>query len=146
MRRIARTVVWLIALCVLANGCAWYGKARSATELDGTWDLQVSDAPAFALTVTFSGSAWECHWGAAESRATARGTLTLRRDVDPKQVDLLIAEHPDAQLVGKSTLGIYKVQDGELTLAANEAGAATRPISFQREGSMFVFVGKRSRE
>jgi uncharacterized protein (TIGR03067 family) len=70
-----------------------------------------------------------------------KGTVTLKPAATPKQVDVVIAEAGNPDTVGKTSLGIYKLDvDGTWTLAANAPGVAARPEKFEPTDQTKVFV------
>lgn len=145
MKKLAGIIACVAILCAF-GACASLEKAGSATGLEGTWALHAADNPEFALTVTFTGNAWEARWGSEEDEDAARGTLSVASNTDPKGLDLMVINHPDAQMVGKSLLGIWKMEDDGLTIAVGEAGSGIRPKVFENDGSSSVLVGKRIEE
>jgi uncharacterized protein (TIGR03067 family) len=69
-----------------------------------------------------------------------KGTFVIKTDNDPKQIDLLLKEMPIPQYIGKTSLGIYKIEENNLTLALNEPGNPKRPESFKATGGTQVFI------
>ena len=69
-----------------------------------------------------------------------KGTFTIKPDKEPKQIDLLIKEMPLPQYVGNTSLGIYKIEGNNLTVALNEPGNPNRPESFSATGGTQVFI------
>jgi len=60
-----------------------------------------------------------------------KGTLSLDSKTTPKQANFVIADCFEQDFVGKTALGIYKLEANTLTLAASRPGATTRPASFE---------------
>ena len=121
------------------------GEAAKSDEarLQGTWIGREAGEPAFRQPMMIvRGRQCEFKYPAAEIEF--KGVLTLNPAANPKQVDFLIKEssEPDPKYIGKSALGIYKIdEDGTLTLALSEPGVATRPGKLEpsEEGKVFVF-------
>lgn len=90
---------------------------------------------------------WVCEFSGAQFSITSpdpnmwyKGTFAIKTDKDPKQIDLLLKEMPIPQYVGKTSLGIYKIEGNNLTLALNEPGNPNRPESFAGTGGTQVFI------
>jgi uncharacterized protein (TIGR03067 family) len=105
------------------------------TELEGKW-----------VGIPQTGS-WACEFSGTQFSITSpnpnmwyKGTFTIKTNKDPKQIDLLLKEMPLAQYVGKTSLGIYKIEGNNLTLALNEPGKPDRPESFTASGGTQVFI------
>ena len=64
-----------------------------------------------------------------------KATILLRQGTDPKQCVVTIADCPVPQFVGKISYGIYKIQDGTLTITANQPGYPATPATFQERGA-----------
>jgi uncharacterized protein (TIGR03067 family) len=63
------------------------------------------------------------------------GGYTIDASKTPKTIDFEIKTGDDK---GKKQLGIYKIEDGKLTIIAAVAGSETRPSSFKREAGAQV--------
>ena len=69
-----------------------------------------------------------------------KGAIAIDEKAVPKAVDYIIAECAAPQYVGKTSKGIYEIKDGTLTMAANEPGSGTRPVSFESADAARIFV------
>jgi len=69
-----------------------------------------------------------------------KATISLREDTSPKQCVVVIADCPAPKFVGKTSYGIYKIQNDTLTITANEPGNPVTPGTFQdRSARTMVF-------
>ena len=64
-----------------------------------------------------------------------RGPFFLNKSTDPFQIDCLINTSYYPELNGKTCLGIYKIENGTLTIAINGPGVTTRPSDFVPNGT-----------
>jgi hypothetical protein len=91
-----------------------------ATKLEGTWTGKESrDQSPGTASLVIHGSAFEFH-----------------------KLVTVITDCPFPQYVGKTTYGIYQLQDGKLTIAGNEPGNPIVPPNFEASGAR-TFVFKR---
>lgn len=81
----------------------------------------------------FAGNTVEFH--GANTQEWYQATFTLHEDTNPKQLEAFVTACPIAKYVGKTAHAIYKVDDGKLTLAANEPGNPTVPKRFDAPGT-----------
>ena len=79
----------------------------------------------------------------ADTNEWYKGTFTLRKDQDPKQLVGLITDCPAPKYVGKTVYAIYRIETGTLTLTGNEPGNPDVPKNFDAPGSR-KFVLKKS--
>jgi uncharacterized protein (TIGR03067 family) len=140
----------MIALCgsILAAGCSKSHTPESVTAqkpdsvvLQGTWSGQELGVKAGSPSLVIEGTKMEFH--GANSQEWYKATFSLREDTAPKQLEAVITECPFAQYVGKTTHGVYQIEDGRLTFAANEPGNPAVPASFDAQGARkFVLTRK----
>lgn len=147
MRSIWSTGALLITLSV---GAGWVAAQEppkgDEAKLQGTWMGQVIGGmpgkPDNRFVMTVQGA--QCEFTSGVPGAEFKGTLVLNAAANPRQVDFVVKECPDAKYVGKSALAIYKFNDdGSFTLAANEPGNAGRPEKFEGNEQTPVFVFKK---
>jgi RNA polymerase sigma factor (sigma-70 family) len=121
-----------VSVLLLAGTAALIIKERphgsDLPALQGKWTGRETGVPGSASLVV-SGSSLEFH--GADPSEWYKGSLVLHEDINPKRFDMIIAECPAPQYVGKTGHGIYKIQDGTLTMAGNEPGDPNFPASFQ---------------
>lgn len=132
----------MIVLCsvgILALGCAKATKPDSVT-LQGSWSgSEVGVTAPGSPTLVLTGTTVEFH--DADTNVWYKATFTLREDTNPKQLEAVVTDCPFPNYVGKTSHGIYKIEDGKLTFAANEPGNAAVPASFDAKGTRaFVFT------
>jgi uncharacterized protein (TIGR03067 family) len=81
-------------------------------------------------------------------RATHNDTVfvckvTLDSSANPRAIDFFVKEGPN-DVVGKTTLGIYKIEEGQATFCVRRPGENSRPTEFKDiEDETFVFVLKK---
>lgn len=71
-----------------------------------------------------------------------KGTLKFDK-ANPGHVDVMILETGLDQYVGKSTLGLFKIEGGKLYITAGEPGKEDRPTSFEGNEKFRSFVFER---
>jgi uncharacterized protein (TIGR03067 family) len=70
--------------------------------------------------------------------------LTLDPKASPHAADFFVQQGPD-DVVGKTTLGIYKIEDGRVTFCVRRPGETNRPTEFKDiEDETFVFTIKKA--
>ena len=120
-------LIGLSGAAILLAGCATTPKSDLAT-FQGKWKGRILDAnPEDACSFVMSGHHFEFRH--ADTNVWYKGTFTLREDTTPKQYIAVITECPFPQYVGKTSLAIYRVQDGAILLTGNEPGKPV-PASF----------------
>ena len=60
-----------------------------------------------------------------------KGTFTLREGTSPKQCVFAVRDCASPDYIGKTSLAIYKLENGTLTIAGNEPGNPEPPESFE---------------
>jgi uncharacterized protein (TIGR03067 family) len=92
-------------------------------------------------SLVLEGAKLEFH--GANTNEWYRATFSLREDTTPRQLEAVVTECPFPKYVGKTVHGIYTMEGGRLTFAANEPGNPLVPSSFDAKGSRkFVFTKK----
>jgi uncharacterized protein (TIGR03067 family) len=91
------------------------------------------------MTFTFSGDNFSIT--STNTDFWYKGTMELKTNKTPKQIDIKIKESGSgiSQYTGKTSLGIYKIDEDKLTLALNEPGSPKRPSSFKETSGAMVF-------
>jgi uncharacterized protein (TIGR03067 family) len=126
---------------ILAFGCSKSTQSDSAS-MQGNWSGQElkGNAPG-SPTLVIAGNTFDFH--GANPNEWYKATFTLMGDTTPKRMDVLITECVLPKYVGKTAHGIYKIEDGKLTLAANEPGNPAGPVGFDDpKARVFVFTHK----
>jgi len=113
------------------------------TAMQGTWKgKSVRDNPEHQVTFVISGKGFEFH-DETETNNWYKGTYTLKEDTTPKQFIAKITDCPFAQYVRKTSIAIYKIENGILTITANEPGKEQIPADFDAEDSACIEVKKK---
>ncbi len=125
----------------LIVGCAKKSTAPGTNdelaELQGTWIGSAADSPEGDWTFAFSEDQLSV---TGPTQEWYKATIKINGNKDPKQADFMVEDCFHQDYIGKASLGIYKVQENTLTLAASEPGATTRPASFQEIGDALLLV------
>lgn len=134
----------ILLLLLLSGGCAKKsqgpGPADDLEKLEGTWIGPEIGGSQGDWTFIFSGNHVRVNGPTQESYA---GIFQVNSRANPKQADFIIEESSIQDYVGKTSLGIYELQEKKLALAASEPGASTRPVSFQEKGDSRFWVLKK---
>lgn len=117
------------ATVLLISGCTTLPKSDQAA-LQGAWKGRViQDNPAHPCTFVISGSTFEFHDN-EDTNVWYKGTFSLREGKTPKQYLAVITDCPFPQYVGKTGTAIYRIENGMLTITANEPGNPAVPLTF----------------
>jgi uncharacterized protein (TIGR03067 family) len=101
--------------------------------MQGTWSFK----PADDVDVTWS-------MVGDTLKATAQGqeyvcTVTLNPEATPRAIDFFVTQGPN-EIVGKKTLGIYKIENERVTFCVSMPGDDHRPSEFKEvDNESFVF-------
>jgi beta-lactamase regulating signal transducer with metallopeptidase domain len=124
----------------------WKRSAAAPTKSDpdslqGTWTgREARDNSSGAASLVITGSAFEFH--NVDTNEWYKVTYSIY-DTNPQQLVTIITQCPFPQYVGKTSYSIYKLENGELTVAGNEPGNPVVPASFDASGARkFVFKRK----
>ncbi|MFB0524311.1 MAG: TIGR03067 domain-containing protein [Phycisphaerae bacterium] len=132
----------MLLLLFLLGGCAKKspGPVDDLAKLEGTWIGPEIGGSQGDWTFIFSGNHVSVNGPTQESYT---GTVQVNSKANPKRVDFIIEECSLRDNIGKTSLGIYELQEEKLALAASEPGASTRPASFQEKGDGHFWVLKK---
>jgi beta-lactamase regulating signal transducer with metallopeptidase domain len=108
-------------------------KADSA-DLQGSWTGQEADAKGLCSFV-LNGSSFEFH--GADPQEWYKATFSVY-DTNPRQFITVITDCPFPAYVGQTSYGIYKLEDGTLTITGNEPGNPIVPANFDAQGARKV--------
>jgi uncharacterized protein (TIGR03067 family) len=105
-------------------------KEAELKALQGTWQVtsaKSDSAPGdlTKATITFAKSKLMVRHG---KNTPKESTFTIDPKKSPKQIDITFG--------GKTEVGIYKVEKGELHLCVSEGGNKVRPKSFTEKGAL----------
>ena len=142
MKRIAG-ILSLVTIAVVlgASGASTLHKSDSDA-LQGTWKGKEVGANAEGeCSLVISGKSLE--FRGANTNERYKGTFTLREDAKPKRLVATITECPAPQYIGKTSYGLYRIENGTLTLAGNEPGSAEAPSGFDAPGLRHFVLKKK---
>jgi uncharacterized protein (TIGR03067 family) len=143
-KRTAGILSFSIAVLLGASGCSTLHKSDLAT-LQGTWkgqEIGVNTEGECCLVVSGTTLAFV----GVNTNEWYKGTFTLREDINPKKLAASITECCVPKYDGKTSYGLYRIEDGTLTLTANEPGSPAAPSGFDApDARHFVLRKKLSR-
>ena len=132
-------VIFVCTLFFVFQAYTVYGEGdNNKTELEGEW---ISAVTGLDMTVAFSGDHFSVT--APTPNYWYKGTFKLDTDADPKKIDLAIKEAGIPQYIGRTSLGIYKIEEDILTMTINQPGAPNYPSSFKSSGAVVFELKKR---
>jgi uncharacterized protein (TIGR03067 family) len=121
----------MIAVCslgLLACGCT-KPPPSDVLALQGNWSGKEADTRHIGSpTMVVQGTNLEVY--EADTNIWYKANVVLDETKTPKQMLLLITDSPLSQYVGKRANAIYQLQDGALTITANEPGNPSMPANF----------------
>jgi len=111
--------------------------------LQGTWDgLVLQGDPTHRCSFVISGSNYEFR-DKTNTNVWYRGTFSLREDTTPRQYIAVISECPFPQYVGKTSMAMYRLEGGTLTITGNEPGNPAAPSAFDAPGAARMELKRR---
>jgi uncharacterized protein (TIGR03067 family) len=131
-----------MAVLFAAIGCSKKDKPGSAVKSDlatlqKSWHGEESGTTTKGTnSLVFSGNTLEFH--GANSQEWYKGTFILHEDTTPKQMIVTITDCPAPQYIGKTANAIYRIENGTLTIAANEPGNQAMPAAFDAQGTRLI--------
>jgi uncharacterized protein (TIGR03067 family) len=127
MKNIA--LVALGGAAILLAGCSSLPKS-DVTALQGTWNGRITQGnPEHQCSFVISGRNFEFR-DDTDTNVWYKGAFSLREDTAPPQFIASIRECPFPQYVGKTSIAIYRIKDGTLTITGNEPGNPAAPLAF----------------
>lgn len=137
-----RNLLFLLVLCTfLFSSCkkddnSPTGSNPIPTELEGTWKTSGNE-----VTIIFTNNTFDFKGSGNGISFYYSGTFTLKTNSNPKNIDMLMLQSNQAQDIGKTSLGIYKLQSNTLTLELYQPGITPRPTEFSDGGfNSFVLI------
>ena len=113
------------------------------TAIQGTWKgRSVRDNPEHQVVFVVSGKHFNFR-DETETNNWYKGTFTLKEDTAPRQFIAKVTECPFPQYVGKTSMAIYKIEKGLLTITANEPGKEGAPADFDSAEAACIEVRKK---
>lgn len=120
------------AALLVVSACSTLRHSSSAA-LQGTWTgREIGVTPDTPRVLVISGSHIE--YRGSHEQDWGKGTFSIQEDTQPKQLIVSLMECGFPQYVGKTTVMIFKIENGTLTAAANEPGTIA-PADFDTEGT-----------
>jgi uncharacterized protein (TIGR03067 family) len=127
------TFVTVCCAALLAGGCSIFTKSDSA-KLQGTWSgKEIVATPDAPRHLVFAGRKFDYRGGDPDD--WCKGTFTIEPGTQPKQLVLTLTECGLAQYIGKTSQGIYKIENGTLDICGNEPGIPAVPASWNAPGA-----------
>src|ERR1019366_3620072 len=124
-----KMLVVLSGAAILIAGCSTLQKSDVAA-LQGTWTGRVIQGnPEHQCSLVISERNYEFRDN-VDTNVWYKGTFTLREDTTPRQYIAVVSECPFPQYVGKTSMAIYRLESGTLTIAGNEPGITAAPSAF----------------
>ncbi len=111
--------------------------------LEGTWSgYEIGGSHRdWTLTIKHNQFALVCE----DSNIWFNGILRLNTNCNRKKMDLMINDSPVRAYSGKTSFGIYEIEDGSLILVTAEPGNRHRPFSLDETEDTLAFVFEKSK-
>jgi uncharacterized protein (TIGR03067 family) len=139
MKRITTPLACLFT-ALLCGGLAYAALHTSDLDgLQGKWKgTEVGREDQGQSSLLISGNILEVR--GADTNEWYKGTITLREDKNPRQLDLLVTGCPSPDYIGKTAHAIYRFESQNLRISGNEPGKPQVPSTFDAEGArQFLF-------
>lgn len=122
-------------------GCSTLHKS-DLRALQGTWTgHEPGVTPEAPRQIVFKGDRLE--YRGAVSNDWGNGTFTLREELQPKQLVVVVTDCGIPQYLGKTSCLIYKIEKGTLTIAVTEPGNTVAPANFETENARHMEFTKK---
>ena len=119
------------------------GACNTPVVLEGTWSGYEIGSPRRDCTLTIERNQFAL---VCESAGMwFRGNLRLNTNCNRKKMDLLISDSPISAYNGKTSLGIYEIEDESLILVTAEPGNSQRPFTIDETEDVLAFVFEKSK-
>lgn len=115
-------------------------KARdvSLRDLQGTWSGAEKGSRQGTWTISFKGTSLDAV-GPSENESYMGKVVSIDSQANPKMIDIKITGSRAGQVLGKTSLGIFKMEGSLLTLCSSRPGSKRRPSSFHPKGGSRCF-------
>ncbi len=121
-----------LIMLVLVTGCQTLEQKEIAL-LQGTWLIEENPV---AGSLTISGNNFEIK--ADSDKIFVSGTVKINPEAAPKEIDMTFDKHSiNEGAIGKTALGIYKIEDNKLFLATNKPGTERTEKLEKSKGNTF---------
>jgi uncharacterized protein (TIGR03067 family) len=138
-----KLITLIVALCgagLVLTACSTLHPSDD-TKLQGSWEGHApKDTSGQKLYLVFSGKNFDFH--DADKQVWYKGSFVLREDTTPKQFIATVTDSCQPQYVGKTSMAIYQLVEGKLSIAGNEPGLPEPPASFDAPGARWVEMTK----
>jgi uncharacterized protein (TIGR03067 family) len=136
----SKLITLLCAAVLSLTACSTFHKSDSHA-LQGTWEGQAAgDTSGNKAYMVLSGKDFDFH--DASRTVWYKGTFSIREDTVPKQFIANIKGSSLVQYVGKTSMAIYQLADGNLTIAGFEPGIPEAPKTFDAPGAVCLMLQK----
>jgi len=115
-----------------------FGACGKCPELEGTWVGYADGKSPADWTLTIKGDRYNLI--REESDTWYSGQIKLNNNCTLKKIDFNIANTSVQAHKGKTSLGIYKIEENTLTIVANKPGRQTRPRTFNEFEKVIVYI------
>jgi uncharacterized protein (TIGR03067 family) len=115
-----------------------FGACSKYPELEGTWVGYADGRPPADWTLTIQGDQYNLI--REESGTWYRGQIKLNNNCILKKIDFNIMNTSVQAHKGKTSLGIYKIEEDTLTIVASKPGRHVRPLSFNEFEKAIVYI------
>jgi uncharacterized protein (TIGR03067 family) len=140
MKHLTAMICWGSAILLGVSGCSSLSH-NDVSAIQGSWTgHEIGADPDSPRHIMFSGNSFE--YRGAEADDWAKGTFTLRQDIRPKRLLIVLKDCGPAQYAGKTCYVIYKIEDGTLALAGSEPGDPEPPADFDAQGARHMVFKK----
>jgi uncharacterized protein (TIGR03067 family) len=121
----------LVIVTLLFGACSFPG-------LEGTWVGYADGKPPADWTLIIQGDRYNLI--REESGTWYRGQIKLNNNCVLKKIDFNITNTSVRAHKGKTSLGIYKIEEDTLTIVASKPGRHMRPLSFNEFEKAIVYI------
>ena len=129
MTTACRTLFATVFLFVALSRCYADGSAEALKALQGTWTgVEAGKEDKGKCTLKIDGKA--VHFQGWSKQEWYKGSIKLVVDKKPYQMHGTITDCPEPDFVGKTSLAIYKIKKGTLTLVGRRPGDPEGPTGF----------------
>ena len=120
-------------------------EAADTALLQGRWEgVEVGKEGKGKCILTVDGNT--LRFEGSQKEEWYRASFTLPAGAEPKQLRGTILDCPVPDMVGQVSTGIYKLDQGKLTLAGHRPGSGITPKSFEPEPGARIFVFSKAEE
>lgn len=133
--RTTKDIIGFVAIVALlwTSGCSTLHNS-DLTTLQGTWKgREIAGNTEGSRYIMISGNAFEFQGVNADD--WCKGTFTVRKDTNPRQIVGTLTECHIHQYVGKTAYAIYRLEGDTLMVTANEPGNPNVASGFDAPGA-----------